>query len=62
MDSGRLTDELFGVAGNLLAANLTTTGITWTAGTDDMSVSEETTMSDAISVGAYDFALAELDK
>jgi hypothetical protein len=35
------------------AANLTTTGITWTAGTDDMSVSEETTMSDAISVGAY---------
>ena len=42
-------------AGDLdyFAANLTTTGITWTAGTDDMSVSEETTMSDAISVGAY---------
>ena len=32
---------------------LTTEGITWTNGTDDMCVSNETTIPDAISVGAY---------
>jgi len=32
---------------------LTTSGHTWTAGTDDMSVSDEATIPDAISVGAY---------
>ena len=32
---------------------LSTEGITWTNGTDDMCVSDETTIADAISVGAY---------
>jgi hypothetical protein len=32
---------------------LTTEGITWTNGTDDMCVSNETTIPDVISVGAY---------
>ena len=34
-------------------SHLTTSGHTWTAGTDDMCVSDEATISDAISVGAY---------
>ena len=33
--------------------HLTTSGHTWTAGTDDMCVSDEATIPDAISVGAY---------
>ena len=33
--------------------HLTTTDHTWTAGTDDMCVSDEATIPDAISVGAY---------
>lgn len=33
--------------------HLTTSGHTWTAGTDDMSVSDEATIPNAISVGAY---------
>lgn len=33
--------------------HLTTSGYTWTAGTDDMCVSDEATIPDAISVGAY---------
>ncbi len=33
--------------------HLSTSGYTWTAGTDDMCVSDEATIPDAISVGAY---------
>lgn len=33
--------------------HLTTTGHTWTDGTDDMCVSDEATIPDAISIGAY---------
>ena len=36
-----------------LTGHLTTSGHTWTAGTDDMCVSDEATIPDAISVGAY---------
>ena len=34
-------------------SHLTTPGYEWTSGTDDMSVSDEATIPDAISVGAY---------
>ena len=38
---------------SFFTSHLTTSGHTWTAGTDDMCVSDEATIPNAISVGAY---------
>ena len=52
--SGSAKVEMWGMSDYSYFTNHpTTSGHTWTAGTDDMCVSDEATIPDAISVGAY---------
>ena len=51
--SGSADVNMWGVGYNYFTNHLTTTGHTWMAGTDDMTVSDQSTITDVISVGAY---------
>lgn len=50
---GTANINMWGGQSSFFTADLTTAGHTWIKGTDDMTVSDETTIPDAISVGAY---------
>lgn len=45
--------DMWGGTKSYFSSHLTTEGHTWLNGTDDMTVSDEATIADAISVGAY---------
>ncbi len=51
--SGSADVDLWAGDRSYFTDHLSTSGHTWTAGTDDMCVSDEATIPDAISVGAY---------
>lgn len=51
--SGSSNVDMWANSGYYLSNHLSTVGHNWTAGTDDMSVSTQATIPDAISVGAY---------
>lgn len=51
--SGSCTIDAWGGTYGYYTNHLTTSGHTWTAGSDDMCVSDEATMANVISIGAY---------
>lgn len=51
--SGTADVNMWGGNYSYFSSHLSTSGHTWTAGTDDMCVSDQATIPDAISVGAY---------
>ena len=51
--SGSCELDVWGGSYGYFTNHLTTSGYTWTAGSDDMSVSDEATIANAISIGAY---------
>lgn len=51
--SGSSVVDIWGGTYSYFTNHLTTNGYAWTAGSDDMSVSDEATISNVISIGAY---------
>ena len=52
-NSGSAVLDMWGGNTGYFTSHLTTSGYTWTTGSDDMCVSDEATIANAISIGAY---------